>query len=78
MDVSLAADTAAGRFTKGGQITISACVAFETRGAKDSKKAVVSAAVLYIFQLPARTGLRIFQDTLLLRIGSQMGTDGRR
>ena len=55
-----------GIFTKGGQITISAWWDLETRGAKDSKKAVVSAAVLYIFQLPARTGLRIFQHTLRL------------
>src|ERR1019366_9873447 len=59
MAVPCAAATAAGRFTKGGQITISACDAFATKGAKASKKAAVSAAVLYIFQLPARTGLRM-------------------
>src|SRR5579885_625831 len=53
------AATAAGRFTKGGQITISAWSAPATSGAKISKKRAVSAAVLCIFQLPAITGLRI-------------------
>src|SRR5665213_3485243 len=75
MDVLRAASMAAGTFTKGGQITISAWVDFETNGAKVSKKAVVSAAVLYIFQLPARTGMRIFQHTL--RLGGRCSAGGR-
>src|SRR5579884_3203003 len=53
------AATAAGRFTKGGQMTISAWSAPATSGANFSKKAAVSAAVLCIFQFPAITGLRI-------------------
>jgi hypothetical protein len=53
------ASAAAGRFTKGGQITISACVASATSGRNFSKNAVVSEGVLYIFQLPAMMGRRI-------------------
>src|SRR5580704_4802901 len=50
---------AAGRFTNGGQITISACVASATSGRNFSKNATVSAGVLYIFQLPAMMGRRM-------------------
>src|ERR1700722_638023 len=59
MRVPCAAWAAAGRFTKGGQITISACVASATSGRNFSKKATVSEGVLYIFQLPAMTGRRM-------------------
>src|SRR5260221_4730993 len=59
MRVPCAAATAAGRFGKGGQITISQCPERSTRGRNFSKKLVVSAAVLYIFQLPAITGILI-------------------
>jgi hypothetical protein len=51
--------TAAGRFTNGGQITISARVDSATSGQNFSKNASVSAGVLYIFQLPAMMGRRI-------------------
>ena len=44
---------------KGGQITISQCSDFSTSGRNFSKNAVVSAGVLYIFQLPAMTGFLI-------------------
>ena len=46
--------------TKGGQIRISACVDCATSGRNFSKNAVVSAGVLYIFQLPANKGVRMF------------------
>src|SRR3954451_16273721 len=55
----LTASTAAVRFVKGGQITISQCEDFSTSGRNFSKNCVVSAGVLYIFQLPAMTGVRI-------------------
>ncbi len=54
-----AASTAAARFVKGGQITISQCSDFSTSGRNFSKNAVVSAGVLYIFQLPAINGVLI-------------------
>jgi hypothetical protein len=44
---------------KGGQITISQCSDFSTNGRNFSKNAVVSAGVLYIFQLPAMIGFLI-------------------
>src|SRR5205823_4440288 len=44
---------------KGGQIAISQCSERSTRGRNFSKKTAVSAAVLYIFQLPAITGFLI-------------------
>ncbi len=47
------------RFTKGGQITISAWVDSATSGRNFSKNATVSDGVLYIFQLPAMMGRRI-------------------
>src|SRR4051812_17848626 len=72
MAVPCAAATAAGRFTKGGQITTSAWVAFATKGANASKKAAVSAAVLYIFQLPARTGLRMSLQNSNLRLNPRV------
>ena len=40
-------------------MTISQCSDFSTRGRNFSKNAVVSAGVLYIFQLPAMTGFLI-------------------
>src|SRR5205823_2020911 len=49
----LAASTAAARLVNGGQITISQCPLAATIGRNFSKNAVVSAGVLYIFQLPA-------------------------
>src|SRR5665811_615735 len=55
----LTASTAAARFVKGGQITISQCEDFSTSGRNFSKNAVVSAGVLYIFQLPDMTGILI-------------------
>src|ERR1700690_3387590 len=55
----LTASTAAARFVKGGQITISQCEDFSTSGRNFSKNAVVSAGVLYIFQLPDITGVLI-------------------
>src|ERR1017187_5697893 len=55
----LTAATAASRFVKGGQITISQCEDFSTSGRNFSKNAVVSAGVLYIFQLPDMTGVLI-------------------
>src|SRR5580692_3859555 len=57
--VDRAASTAAGMLTNGGQITTSACVEEATSGENFSKKADVSAADLYIFQLPAITGFRM-------------------
>src|ERR1039458_4518232 len=54
-----AAAAAAARFVKGGQITISACSDFSTNGRNFSKNCVVSAGVLYIFQLPAMIGFLI-------------------
>src|SRR5712671_537392 len=57
--VDRAAVTAAGRFTKGGHTTTSAWDEFATNGTNCLKNTVVSAAVLYIFQLPAKTGLRM-------------------
>src|ERR1035441_8447858 len=59
MGEPLAASTAAARFVKGGQITISQCSDFSANGRNFSKNAVVSAGVLYIFQLPAMTGFLI-------------------
>src|ERR1035441_10017563 len=59
MGEPLAASTAAARFVKGGQITISQCSDFSTNGRNFSRNAVVSAGVLYIFQLPAMTGFLI-------------------
>ena len=59
MRVPWAASTAAARFVKGGQITISQCSACPASGRNFSKNAVVSAGVLYIFQLPAMTGFLI-------------------
>src|SRR5258708_31621167 len=59
MSVDRAASTAAGRFTKGAQMTISAWVEEAAQGENWAKKSTVCAAVLYIFQLPAITGLRI-------------------
>src|SRR5260370_39475465 len=53
---------AAGRFGAGGQITISQCSERSTRGPNLSKKLVVSAAVLYIFQLPAITGFLLIRS----------------
>src|SRR5947209_18872925 len=55
----LTASTAAWRLVKGGQITISQCEDFSTSGRNFSKNAVVSAGVLYIFQLPDMTGVLI-------------------
>src|SRR3954451_16619599 len=55
----LTASTAAVRSVKGGQITISQCSDLSTSGRNFSKNAVVSAGVLYIFQLPAMTGFLI-------------------
>src|SRR4051812_33847518 len=57
--VPCAAATAAGRLGKGGQITISQWPERSTSPLNLSKKLVVSAAVLYIFQLPAITGILI-------------------
>src|ERR1017187_8617785 len=54
-----AAAAAAARFVKGGQITIPACSDFSTNGRNFSKNCVVSAGVLYIFQLPAMIGFLI-------------------
>jgi hypothetical protein len=45
-----------------GQITTSAWVADATRGENFSKKEDVSAADLYIFQLPAITGFRMLSQ----------------
>src|SRR5450432_1417608 len=59
MWLPLTASTAAGRFVKGGQITISQCSDFSTSGRNFSKNAMVSAGVLYIFQLPDMTGFLI-------------------
>src|SRR5436853_3115025 len=59
MFVPCAAAAAAGRFVNGGQITISQCPERSTKPRNLSKKLVVSAAVLYIFQLPAITGILI-------------------
>src|SRR5450759_413311 len=55
----LVAATAAAMFTNVGAITTSQCAAPATRGQNFSKKAVVSLADLYIFQLPAITGFLI-------------------
>src|SRR5688572_364271 len=57
----LVASTAAGRLTKVGQMTISRPVASATSGPNASKKAPVSEAVLYIFQLPAIKGVRMIE-----------------
>src|SRR5438132_12372514 len=54
-----AASTDAARFVNGGQITISQWALVATSGRNFSKKAVVSAGVLNIFQLPAMTGFLI-------------------
>src|SRR5271157_6594487 len=54
-----AAPTAAVRFVKGGQITVSQWSAPPASGRNASKNAMVSAGVLYIFQLPAMTGFLI-------------------
>src|SRR3989338_2739366 len=54
-----AASAAAPSEVKGGQRTMSQCVARATSGLNFSMKARVSAAVLNIFQLPAITGRRI-------------------
>src|ERR1700730_11883920 len=62
--VSSAAATALGRLGKGGQITISQCSERSTKGWNFSKKALVSAAVLYIFQLPAITGFLLIRSLL--------------
>src|SRR5580765_7127296 len=69
------ASTAAGRLTNGGQMTISRSPVFCTRGIKAWKKARVSTGFLYIFQLPAMTGVRmgLFQD-----IGQEAGSVGDR
>src|SRR3981081_2977946 len=60
--VPCAAVTAAGRLGKGGQITISQFSERSTKGQNLSKKLVVSAAVLYIFQLPAITGFLLIRS----------------
>src|SRR5713101_4268408 len=62
MRVPCAAATAAGRLGKGGQIAISQCSERSTRGRNFSKKTAVSAAVLYIFQLPAITGFLLIRS----------------
>src|ERR1035438_313456 len=62
MAVERAASTAAGILTKVGQITTSAWVAAATKGENFSKKEDVSAADLYIFQLPAITGFRMLSQ----------------
>src|SRR6266446_6936366 len=62
MRVPCAEATAAGRLGKGGQITISQCSERSTKGRNLSKKLVVSAAVLYIFQLPAITGFLLIRS----------------
>src|ERR1700722_7452167 len=59
MRVPCAPPTAAAMSVKGGQITISQCSDLSTRGRNFSKNDVVSAGVLYIFQLPAITGFLI-------------------
>ena len=53
------AETAAGMSIDGGQRTISQWVEVATSERNFSKKAVVSAGVLNIFQLPAMTGILI-------------------
>src|SRR5580698_4908836 len=68
MAVDRTASTPAGILTKVGQITTSAWVAVATKGENFSKKEDVSAAVLYIFQLPAITGFRmLFQNSVYAR-----------
>src|SRR5437764_1638514 len=59
MRVPFAPATAAVKLGNGGQITISQCSDRSTSGLNFSKKLHVSAAVLYIFQLPAITGVLI-------------------
>lgn len=63
------AATAAAMFTNGGQMATSAWLEPATRGTNFSKKAVVSAGVLYIFQLPAMRGVRI--SSMLSRSGAR-------
>ena len=58
MFVPRAHSTAAGRSTKGGQITMSQPFEFATKGRKAAKNEAVSEGVLYIFQLPAMMGRR--------------------
>src|SRR6187549_626642 len=58
------AETAAGRATNGGQTTISRCLDSSTREASSFISADASWALLYIFQLPAITGVRIAQYRL--------------
>src|ERR1700730_7457602 len=73
MAVDRAASTAAGIFTKVGQITTSAWVVAATSGENFSKKEDVSAADLYIFQLPAITGFRmLLQNSNRLSACSRM------
>src|SRR6202163_2473542 len=62
--VPCAAATAAGRLGKVEQITISQCSERSTKGRNFSKKLVVLAAVLYIFQLPAITGFLLIRSLL--------------
>src|SRR5215831_9115842 len=59
MLVDFADSTAIAMLTKGGQTTTSACSAPATSGANCVKNTLVSGTVLYIFQLPAITGLRM-------------------
>src|SRR5579863_7442116 len=73
MAVDRAADTAAGIFTKVGQITSSACVALAANGENVSKNEDVSPAVLYIFQLPAITGFRMLLQDNRSQIRSLLG-----
>src|SRR5450631_38238 len=58
--------TAAGRLTKGAQTTISTSDTPLINGSQSAKNREVSPAVLYIFQFPARTGVRIsFQNSVV-------------
>ncbi len=56
----LAACAAAAKAVKGGATTTSQCSAFAATGLIFSMKSTASAMVLYIFQFPAITGLRMF------------------
>src|SRR5208283_4578261 len=55
-----AASAAAANAVKGGATTTSQCTACAATGLIISMKCTASATVLYIFQFPAITGLRMF------------------
>jgi hypothetical protein len=57
-------EPAMAKAVKGGQMTTSTPLAFARRRVKTLHRAAASAAVLFIFQFPATSGLRI-DDAIL-------------